>query len=34
MKNSKANSSLELSKYLRKIDTPLYGSRRSEISVL
>lgn len=34
MKNSKANSSLELSKYLRKIDIPLYGSRRSEISVL
>ena len=34
MKNSKANSSLELSKYLRKIDIPLYGSRSSEISIL
>lgn len=33
MKNSKANSSLEFSKYLRKIDIPLYGSR-SEISFL
>ena len=32
MKNSKANSSLEFSKYLRKIDIPLYGSR-SERSV-